>query len=165
MDIKHLITIVITVGVVYLSIKVIAELFKKKKANRDKKNEINFKIQNAFEAHENNIEEMQKKYDKLYSEFIAYKRETEKSLSQMEEYTDRIIKISNEIITFDEAFEEKLSLWCDLLNNSENSETVKKQIREHLDIDIKFRDDIKLEQEQQRIQRYQNIRHSFGLDR
>lgn len=165
MDLKNLIWIIIVIGVILLSIKVITDLFTKKRANRDKRAEINTKVQRAFIEHSSNIKEMQDKYDKLYSEFLLYKKETEKSLQEIETYTDKIIDIGNMIIAFDDDFEDKLSLWCDLLNNPNNSEAVKKQIKEHIIQDNKFKEEIKLEREQQRIKRQKLKRLSFGLDR
>ncbi len=165
MDLKSLIGIIIIIGVVLLNIKVISDLFAKKKANRDKRTEINTKVQRAFIEHEKNIKEMQDKYDNLYSEFLSYKKEAEKSLEEIETYTDKIIDISNMIIAFDDDFEDKLNLWYDLLNNPNNSEAVKKQIKEHIIQDNKFKEEIKLEREQQRIKRQELKRLSFGLDR
>ena len=165
MNLKSLIGIIIVIGVVILNIKVITDLFAKKKANRDKRTEINTKVQHTFIEHEKNIKDMQDKYDHLYSEFLSYKKEAEKSLEEIETYTDKIIDISNMIIAFDDDFEDKLNLWYDLLNNPNNSEAVKKQIKEHIIQDNKFKEEIKLEREQQKIKRQELKRLSFGLDR
>ncbi len=110
------------------------------------------------------LKNMEERYYKLYNEFVEYKQQTENAISEMSKYSDKIIEISDKIIAFDDDFEEKLNVWCDLLDNPENSEAVKEQIREHLERDIKLTKDIKAEHEQQRMQRQQNIRHSFGLE-
>ncbi len=160
----NFIRFIIAVGVILMIIEAIVSLFKKQKENKAKKIEINSKIKNAFETHEKNIDELQQKYNNLYSEFMDYKKEAEKSLSEMGEYTDKIITISDKIITYDDDFEKKLYLWCDLLNNPNNSENVRKQIKEHLDRDIKLRDEINLEQKQKEIQHYRNLRRNFDLE-
>lgn len=164
MDISHLLLIIVIVGVILLNLKIITELFNKKKANEKKRAKINSDVQMAFKEYKKNLRELQDKYQKLNTSFISYKNKVEQTISEMQEYTDNIIKMSNEIITFDNDFEEKLYVWCDLLNNTNNCEVVKAQIKEHLERDIKLKENIKQEQERQRIQRQQSIKKSLGLD-
>ena len=164
MNINFLLPIIILAGVILLVIKAAASIFNKEKKVTEKEKQIYSDFQSAIKKYKQDLKNMEERYYKLYNEFVEYKQQTENAISEMSKYSDKIIEISDKIIAFDDDFEEKLNVWCDLLDNPENSEAVKEQIREHLERDIKLTKDIKAEHEQQRMQRQQNIRHSFGLE-
>lgn len=159
----HLFVIICIIGVIILGIEAIAKLFRQEKANKYKKEELKAQLDSAFETHSQNLDELGNKYNKLYSEFCEYKQESQAALAEMEKYTDKVIDLSNRIMAFDNDFDEKLILWCKMLNNADNTEKVREQIKKHIELDIKFKNDLRLEQEQRQAEIQNIIRKNLGL--
>ena len=138
MDLKCLFVLVLLIGVIFLGIKWIEKFFKKKKSNKKKREEIDSKIDDAFETYSDRLEQISKDYEDLYSDFIEYKKASEKAIQKMKNYSNNAINICNEIIDFDRTFDEKLKLWSELLNDPANNHKVQKSIEEHIRYDIKL---------------------------
>ncbi len=164
MKLRHIIIIIITIGLIILSFKFIIDFFKKKRLIINKREKINTQTKEAFEIHSENIKSLNEKYMALYEEFKRYKEASEKARAEMEKYINEIIEYSNEIIKYDELFEEKLQLWCELLSDPNNSVEVKQKIEEYLKFDINIKRKFLSEQEQKHIKQLQNIEKNFGLD-
>lgn len=164
MDIKLLLIILILAGVILFMFKALSDLLKKEKNNTEKEKQIQADFLSATANHEQNLKNMEKKYNELYNEFAEYKQQAEKAISEMAEYSDKIIEISNKIIAYDESFEHKLYAWSELLNNPDNSETVKEQINKHLCQDIKAIQGFKEEQKRKQIEREKAVYRSLGLE-
>lgn len=164
MDIKFLLIIIILAGVILLIFKALSDLFKKEKNNTEKEKQIEADFLSAIANHEQNLKDMENKYSELYNEFVGYKQQVEKAISEMAKYSDKIIEISDKIIAYDESFEHKLYVWSELLNNPENSDAVKEQIDKHLHLDIKAIQNFKEEQKRKQIEREKIIYRSLGLE-
>lgn len=138
MDLKYLFSIILLLGVIFLSIKFIEQFLKTKKANDKKKKDIESKVDKALKTYANNLEKINKDYEDLRSEFLEYKKLSENAISEMEEYTEKVTSICNNIIDFDKIFDDKLNLWAELLNDPKNSAKVQEQIKEYMNFDIKL---------------------------
>lgn len=163
MGLKYLFVLILLIGVIFLGIKWIEKFFKKKKSNKKKREEIDSKIDDAFETYSDRLEQLSKDYEDLYSDFIEYKKASEKAIEEMEKYSNKAINICNEIIDFDKTFDEKLKLWSELLNDPANNHKVQKSIEEHIRYDIKLHKDIVRQQNEERISCNKRIRQYLGL--
>ena len=163
MDLKYLLLLVLLIGVIFLSVKWIEKFLKKKKSNEKKRKEIDTKIDDAFETYSDRLEQVSKDYEDLHSDFIEYKRASEKAIEEMQKYSNKAINICNEIIDFDKAFDEKLKLWSELLNDPKNNQKVQKSIEEHIRYDIKLHKDIVHQQNEERISCNERVRQHLGL--
>ena len=137
MDLKYLFVLVLMIGVIFWGIKWIEKFFKKKILNKKKREEIDSKIDDAFKTYSDRLEQISKDYEDLYSDFIEYKKASEKAIEEMKKYSNKAINICDEIIDFDKTFDEKLKLWSELLNDPANNNKVQKSIEEHIRYDIK----------------------------
>lgn len=151
------------IGVIFWGIKWIEKFFKKKILNKKKREEIDSKIDDAFKTYSDRLEQISKDYEDLYSDFIEYKKASEKAIEEMKKYSNKAINICDEIIDFDKTFDEKLKLWSELLNDPANNNKVQKSIEEHIRYDIKLHKDIVRQQNEERISCHERIRQHLGL--
>lgn len=163
MDLKYLFVLVLMIGVIFWGIKWIEKFFKKKILNKKKREEIDSKIDDAFKTYSDRLEQISKDYEDLYSDFIEYKKASEKAIEEMKKYSNKAINICDEIIDFDKTFDEKLKLWSELLNDPANNNKVQKSIEEHIRYDIKLHKDIVRQQNEERISCNERIRQHLGL--
>ena len=151
------------IGVIFWGIKWIEKFFKKKILNKKKREEIDSKIDDAFKTYSDRLEQISKDYEDLYSDFIEYKKASEKAIEEMKKYSNKAINICDEIIDFDKTFDEKLKLWSELLNDPANNNKVQKSIEEHIRYDIKLHKEIVRQQNEEHISCNERIRQHLGL--
>lgn len=163
MDLKYLFSIILLLGVILLGIKFIEQFFKTKKSNDKKRNQINESIGDALQLNSDRLEQISKDYDDLYLDFIKYKKSSEEALKEMEECASKAMEICNNIIDFDKDFDDKLELWSEMLNNPENNKEVQKQIHKHIQDDIKRKQTIVAQQNEERLRRNKRIEQHLGM--
>lgn len=163
-NISVIITFLVITGVIFVSMEFLISLFKKDKANKEMRNKINNKVQNALTEHNENYIKMQKQINDLQQEFQDYRTETEANIDAMDKYVDKIVETSNQIIAFNAVFDEKLNLWYKLLSNPDNAEAVREQIQKFISRDLELHSCLQMEAKEQRELWQKYIDKSFGMD-